>query len=506
MIYTATYSPEDNKLRLYASARLPKEVYERVRSAGFIFAPKQALFVAPMWTPEREDVLLDIAGEIGDEDTSLVERAEERAERFEQYSENRAEDAQLAKEAVSAIADNIPLGQPILVGHHSERRARKDAERIENGMRKAIKMWDQSKYWQDRASGALRHAKYKERPDVRARRIKKLEADQRKQQRNLKEAEGCLKFWRGDMKRKDGSPLEVSRESALFFCNYYDHSSFEFPISKYPRQLPASQYEGHMGLWSALGGSDDETHMVCTLEQARDLAIQRHSKCANHYRRWIAHYENRLAYERAMLEEKTYTPEPKREWKPEPKTEFDDMREALRGGVKIVSAPQLFPTPPDLAKRMVDLADIQPGNCVLEPSAGTGRILEAINGQADMIHLDAIEINPGLVAQLKARGYENADCRDFLEVQKPYCPDAPEGWDRIIMNPPFDNGSDIKHIQHALTLLRPNGRLVAICANGPRQQEALKPLASEWFDLPEGTFKNEGTNVNTALIVIDNQH
>ena len=49
----------------------------RVRGAGFIYAPKQELFVAPMWTPEREDLLLELCGEIDDEDTSLVERAEE---------------------------------------------------------------------------------------------------------------------------------------------------------------------------------------------------------------------------------------------------------------------------------------------------------------------------------------------------------------------------------------------------------------------------------------------
>jgi hypothetical protein len=71
MTYTATYSPEDNKLRLYSSTRLDRELYDRVRGAGFIYAPKQELFVAPMWTPEREDLLIELCGEIGDEDTSL---------------------------------------------------------------------------------------------------------------------------------------------------------------------------------------------------------------------------------------------------------------------------------------------------------------------------------------------------------------------------------------------------------------------------------------------------
>src|SRR5215472_156956 len=100
---SATYSPEDNKLRLYSSTRLDKELYTRVKAAGFKWAPKQDLFVAPMWTPGREDLLLELCGEIGDEDTSLVDRAEDRAERFEDYSEKRADDARIAHESAHNI-------------------------------------------------------------------------------------------------------------------------------------------------------------------------------------------------------------------------------------------------------------------------------------------------------------------------------------------------------------------------------------------------------------------
>ena len=146
MHYRATYSPEDNKLRLYATARLPADVYARVRAAGFVWAPKKELFVAPMWTPEREDLAAELAGEVGDEDTSLVERQEERAERFGGYQEKRADDAERAHAAVAEIADAIPLGQPILIGHHSQRRAERDAERIESGMRKAVRMWQTAEY------------------------------------------------------------------------------------------------------------------------------------------------------------------------------------------------------------------------------------------------------------------------------------------------------------------------------------------------------------------------
>jgi 16S rRNA G1207 methylase RsmC len=71
------------------------------------------------------------------------------------------------------------------------------------------------------------------------------------------------------------------------------------------------------------------------------------------------------------------------------------------------------------------------------------------------------------------------------------------------MNPPFADGADIKHILHARTFLNPGGKLVAICANGPRQQAALQPLASSWEPLPAGTFKESGTNVNTVLLTIE---
>jgi hypothetical protein len=48
-------------------------------------------------------------------------------------------------------------------------------------------------------------------------------------------------------------------------------------------------------------------------------------------------------------------------------------------------------------------------------------------------------------------------------------------FDRVVMNPPFDHGADIKHVEHARKFLKPGGRLVAVVANGPRQRERLLP-------------------------------
>ena len=235
---------------------------------------------------------LELAGEIDDEDTSLVERAEERADRFDDYADSRRADAESARKAVAAIADGIPFGQPILVGHHSERHARKDAERIENGMRRTVKMWETAGYWTARAKGAVRAAKYKERPDVRARRIKGLEADQRKEKREQDDAERFLKVWAHVASMADNP--DEQRKAALAVANY-SHVSRCFPLADYPRDSPVSQYEGQMGLWSALD------HGIITPAQAAEIAMPAMERTIARCGRWLAHIGNRLEYERAMM-------------------------------------------------------------------------------------------------------------------------------------------------------------------------------------------------------------
>jgi predicted RNA methylase len=194
---------------------------------------------------------------------------------------------------------------------------------------------------------------------------------------------------------------------------------------------------------------------------------------------------------------------------------FEALQAQLKAGVKVAVVPQLFPTPPELARKMVEAAGgvLIAGMRVLEPSAGTGNILRAVWGAAtgaDNVKVCAVEYNHALVSQLvelrqKMIGAnENTFqivCGDFLEQSEDL-----GTFQRVIMNPPFKNGEDIKHIQHAFKFLKTGGRLVALCANGPRQRETLKPMAEDsggwWEDLPAGTFKEQGTGVNVALLLI----
>jgi len=59
--YSATYSAEDNKLRLRAfneAERMSEELYSEAKAIGFSWAPLQRLFVKPRWTPAAEDFCL----------------------------------------------------------------------------------------------------------------------------------------------------------------------------------------------------------------------------------------------------------------------------------------------------------------------------------------------------------------------------------------------------------------------------------------------------------------
>jgi hypothetical protein len=463
MEHTATYSPEDNKLRLYPACRLDPDEYAKVKAAGFIWAPKQELFVAPMWTPERADLLTEMCGEIGDEDTSLVDRAEERAERFGDYSDSRRADAESARAAVSSIADNIPLGQPILVGHHSEKHARKDAEKIENGMRRAVKMWETSQYWKSRAAGAIRAAKYKELPAVRARRIKGIEADIRSYRASYTPHENCPTIMQPDgfgpdaqnvphawvgPKGRGGNWVKVSSLPAIearaqrWLQHLENRLEYERAMLAEGGGLVADRFDiqpggrvsggGEWYVVTKLNRKDGALFSVSVLgrwcstlpvEEIRDYRPpaegdaekvksatkpaplcnfraegcremtseewKRAQRCsdsyfvhtfkatetAGAYRHRTAHGSNWSRVSVFLTDSKVVeappalliaappvkldmpAAEPRTYYQaPEP-TAFDALRETLKAGVQVVSAPQLFPTPPELAARMVEAGE-----------------------------------------------------------------------------------------------------------------------------------------------------
>src|SRR3990167_6921193 len=81
------------------------------------------------------------------------ERKEARLERRLDWAESRDAKSAAAFGRARTIADGIPLGQPILVGHHSERHARADQARIEGGMARGVESMNMAKLHRSKAAG-----------------------------------------------------------------------------------------------------------------------------------------------------------------------------------------------------------------------------------------------------------------------------------------------------------------------------------------------------------------
>lgn len=69
--------------------------------------------------------------------TTYRERRMRRADRLRGWADSRTRKAESAEQTAHGIMDGIPLGQPILVGHHSEAHARRDVDRIHSNFEKA---------------------------------------------------------------------------------------------------------------------------------------------------------------------------------------------------------------------------------------------------------------------------------------------------------------------------------------------------------------------------------
>jgi hypothetical protein len=97
------------------------------------------------------------------------DRREARAERLRGWADSREQKSEAAFGRADQIAGMIPFGQPILVGHHSEGRARKDQQRIENGIRAGIESGRMAESMRSRADEIDRQAKravYSDDPDA----------------------------------------------------------------------------------------------------------------------------------------------------------------------------------------------------------------------------------------------------------------------------------------------------------------------------------------------------
>ncbi len=108
-----------------------------------------------------------------------------RADRLREWAEKREAKAEADYKTASDRASIIPFGQPILVGHYSERRDRNYREKISRGFERSFESADKARNMASRADGieaAADRAIYDDDPDAIDRLREKLEGLQAKRE------------------------------------------------------------------------------------------------------------------------------------------------------------------------------------------------------------------------------------------------------------------------------------------------------------------------------------
>lgn len=105
------------------------------------------------------------------------ERKQARIDRYREKAERaRQESKELSRESISML-EHIPPGQPILVGHHSERGHRKLLERSDRKMEQSIAASEKAAYYEHKAEAAERNtAIFSDDPEALTKLNKKLES------------------------------------------------------------------------------------------------------------------------------------------------------------------------------------------------------------------------------------------------------------------------------------------------------------------------------------------
>ncbi|WP_434593317.1 class I SAM-dependent methyltransferase [Streptomyces sp. A5-4] len=182
------------------------------------------------------------------------------------------------------------------------------------------------------------------------------------------------------------------------------------------------------------------------------------------------------------------------------------MRQCLAAGEYPTKYEQgWFPTPPSLVMQICDLAGIYAGMTVLEPSAGSGAMTSEIARRGGLV--DSVELDAHRVELLHRQGdSRKVIAGNFLDLDPL---DYAEGFDRVVMNPPFSNGLD--HIKHAIGFMADDGILVSVMSAGltwwsdkatVEFRAMVEEVGGEIEALPDDSFAACGTSVKTCLVYV----
>ena len=196
------------------------------------------------WNDPTDDIAeaIGIYGESSLEDQVAHRdtRSLERSERLDERAANHQNASDAAYQRSNAAVEGIPLGQPILVGHHSERHHRRALEQSNSAMRTSV---DESAYAQHLAGKAesSRHQVEKRQSiEYMGNRLKEAHSQARvaqallaedpnyhKAQLNLQDAEAAIAHWQKEIESVGGmlSQATVQDGDWVKFCGSWHEVS-----------------------------------------------------------------------------------------------------------------------------------------------------------------------------------------------------------------------------------------------------------------------------------------
>lgn len=100
-----------------------------------------------------EEIIEAIDKMVIDEDkiTEYEDRKQAKIDRRLRYANNNLDNCKRLRKESDKLSERFYMGQPILIGHHSEKEARRTQKRMHDKMRNSFKEEDKAKYHMDRA-------------------------------------------------------------------------------------------------------------------------------------------------------------------------------------------------------------------------------------------------------------------------------------------------------------------------------------------------------------------
>lgn len=167
---------------------------------------------------------------------------------------------------------------------------------------------------------------------------------------------------------------------------------------------------------------------------------------------------------------------------------------AASGRIPNQQSHQFYPTPDDVADRVMDYAEA--GDCYtgewLEPSAGIGSISNRMPHELTT----CVEISPLHCRILESQaGYADVVNTDFMNWS------TGKKYNRIVMNPPYSEGRWKAHTEKAASHLADGGRLVSVLPATAKNSFELPGMICHYSEVLKNRFS--GTGIDVVILIAD---